>query len=79
MYVFEHGKASFPIPTRAREVYDDSGAGDTVIAVFALCLAAGANKHQSADIANFAAGIVVGKMGVVAVELDELKEAIKRA
>ncbi len=77
MYVFEQGKASFPIPTRAREVYDVSGAGDTVIAVFALSLAAGANKHQAADIANYAAGIVVGKMGAVAIEPDELKAALK--
>ena len=56
-----------------------SGAGDTVISVFALCLAAGADKRQSADIANHAAGIVVGKMGAVAIELDELKAAIKNS
>lgn len=76
MYLFEHHKKPFPIPTRAREVYDVSGAGDTVISVFALCLAAGANKQQAADIANYAAGVVVGKMGAVAIEMPELKKAI---
>jgi len=60
----------------ARQVFDVSGAGDTVIAVFSLCLAAGADKVQAAKIANYAAGIVVGKMGAVAVELDELKQAL---
>lgn len=77
MYLFEHNKDPFPIPTRAREVFDVSGAGDTVISVFALSLAARANKRQAADIANYAAGVVVGKMGAVAVELDELKQAVK--
>jgi len=76
MYLFEHNKKPFPIPTMARQVYDVSGAGDTVIAVFALCLAAGSDKSQAALIANYAAGIVVGKMGAVAIELDELKHAI---
>jgi len=76
MYLFEHDKKPFPIPTKARQVFDVSGAGDTVISVFALCLTAGANKAQAAVIANYAAGIVVGKMGAVAVGLDELKVAI---
>jgi D-beta-D-heptose 7-phosphate kinase/D-beta-D-heptose 1-phosphate adenosyltransferase len=77
MYLFEHNKKPFPIATRAQEVFDVSGAGDTVISVFALSLASGANRRQAADLANYAAGIVVGKMGAVAVELDELKEAIR--
>lgn len=76
MYLFERNKKPFPIPTMARQVFDVSGAGDTVISVFALCLAAGADKSQAAEIANYAAGIVVGKMGAVAVGLDELKQAI---
>jgi D-beta-D-heptose 7-phosphate kinase/D-beta-D-heptose 1-phosphate adenosyltransferase len=76
MYLFEHNKKPFPIPTKARQVFDVSGAGDTVISVFALCLAARATKSQAAQIANYAAGIVVGKMGAVAVELNELKQAI---
>ena len=77
MYLFEHNKKPFPIPTMARQVFDVSGAGDTVISVFALCLAAGADKSQAAEIANYAAGIVIGKMGAVAVEMDELKHAIE--
>jgi D-beta-D-heptose 7-phosphate kinase/D-beta-D-heptose 1-phosphate adenosyltransferase len=76
MYLFEHHKKPLPIPTMARQVFDVSGAGDTVIAVFALCLAAGADKPQAAKIANYAAGIVVGKMGAVAIELEELKQAM---
>ena len=79
MYLFEHHKKPFPIPTMARQVFDVSGAGDTVIAVFALCLAVGADKSQAAKIANYAAGIVVGKMGAVAIQLDELKRTIGAA
>jgi D-beta-D-heptose 7-phosphate kinase/D-beta-D-heptose 1-phosphate adenosyltransferase len=77
MYLFERGKEPFPIATQAREVFDVSGAGDTVISVFTLALAAGANKRQAADIANYAAGVVVGKMGAVAVTKEELLEAIR--
>ncbi len=76
MYLFEHNKPPYPIPTRAREVFDVSGAGDTVISVFTLCMAAGADKRHAADIANDAAGVVVGKMGAVAIELEELKQAV---
>jgi len=76
MYLFEQNKKPLPIPTMARQVFDVSGAGDTVIAVFALCLAAGLDKPQAAKIANYAAGVVVGKMGAVAIELDELKHAM---
>ena len=64
------------IPTRAREVYDVSGAGDTVTATYTLALAAGASPLQAAEIANRAAGVVVGKMGTVPIGIDELKEAI---
>lgn len=79
MYLFEHDRKPFPIATRAQEVFDVSGAGDTVISVYALCLAAKANRRQAADIANYAAGVVVGKMGAVAIEIDELKRAVKAA
>jgi D-beta-D-heptose 7-phosphate kinase/D-beta-D-heptose 1-phosphate adenosyltransferase len=77
MYLFERDKKPFPIATQAREVFDVSGAGDTVISVFTLALAAGATKRQAADLANYAAGVVVGKMGAVAITKDELLEAIK--
>ncbi len=77
MCLFEEGKEPFHLPTRAQEVFDVSGAGDTVIAVFALCLAAGADKKLAADIANHAAGIVVAKMGAACVTPDELIAAMK--
>lgn len=77
MCLFERGKEPFRIATKAQEVFDVSGAGDTVISVFTLSLAAGANKQQAADIANYAAGVVVGKMGAVAVTKAELLKAIQ--
>ena len=73
MRLFEKGKKPVAIATKVQEVYDVSGAGDTVIAVFTLSLAAGATKRQAAEIANYAGGIVVGKMGTATVTLDEIK------
>ncbi len=75
MRLFERGKPPVGIKTEAREVYDVSGAGDTVIATFTLGLSAGARKKEAADLANLAAGIVVGKLGAVAVTKVELSEA----
>lgn len=60
------------VPAQAREVYDVSGAGDTVIAVMAAMLAAGVNKAQAVQIANRAGGIVVGKLGTASVSYNEL-------
>jgi len=77
MRLFEKGKAPFVIKTQAQEVFDVSGAGDTVISAFTLSLAAGATMQQAAKIANFAGGIVVGKMGAATVTRDEIKSAIK--
>ncbi|MEW6686458.1 MAG: D-glycero-beta-D-manno-heptose-7-phosphate kinase [Candidatus Edwardsbacteria bacterium] len=65
------------IPTVAREVYDVSGAGDTVIATLTLALAAGADFKEAAYIANHAAGVEVGKIGVAAVSLKELRKALR--
>ncbi len=76
MALFEKNRATFRIPTMAREVYDVSGAGDTVIAVFALGIAAGATLREAAVLANLAAGIVVGKLGTATIEPAELKQAI---
>ena len=76
MRLFEKGRRPFSIKTKAKEVYDVSGAGDTVISVFTLCLACGATKREAADIANFAAGVVVGKMGAVAITRDELMRSV---
>ncbi|MCK9430320.1 MAG: D-glycero-beta-D-manno-heptose-7-phosphate kinase [Candidatus Omnitrophica bacterium] len=65
------------IPTQAQEVFDVSGAGDTVISSFTLALCAGASKLEAAHIANFAAGIVVGKLGTAVINSRELLERIK--
>ena len=62
------------IPTFAKEVYDVTGAGDTVISVFTLAAAAGATWHEAAKIANTAAGVVVGRMGTSTVTKDEIVE-----
>jgi bifunctional ADP-heptose synthase (sugar kinase/adenylyltransferase) len=63
--------------TKAREVYDVSGAGDTVIATLAVTLAAGAPLEEAMRIANHAAGIVVGKFGAAVVEPVELLQALR--
>ncbi len=79
MALFERGrKKEFPVQTAAIEVFDVTGAGDTVIGVMALVLAAGASFREAAVIANYAAGIVVGKLGTATVTPGELKEAINR-
>ena len=62
--------------TRAREVYDVSGAGDTVIAVLALMVARGAPLHEAMRVANHAAGIVVAKLGTAVVHPEELAESL---
>jgi D-beta-D-heptose 7-phosphate kinase/D-beta-D-heptose 1-phosphate adenosyltransferase len=72
MKLFEQGKKVTHIPTVAQEVFDVSGAGDTVIATFALSLAVGASKLEAAHIANYAAGIVVGKIGTATTNREEL-------
>lgn len=64
------------MPTRAKEIFDVTGAGDTVIAVFTLALAAGADFIDAAELANYAAGIVVGKLGTATVSSEELIEAL---
>jgi len=60
------------VPTVAREVYDVSGAGDTVIAMLGVMLAAGADVADAVKLANKAAGIVVGKLGTAVVHPEEL-------
>ena len=66
------GNQAIHIPTYAREVFDVSGAGDTVIATLALALTADATVHEAAMIANLAAGVVVGKRGTATVTPKEL-------
>ena len=65
------------IPTKAQEVFDVSGAGDTVIAVFAMGLAGGLKPADSAYLANLAASVVVAKLGTYAVSKEELLAALK--
>ncbi|MCG2759218.1 MAG: PfkB family carbohydrate kinase, partial [Desulfobacteraceae bacterium] len=66
----------YKISAKARQVYDVSGAGDTVLAVMGLALASGASLKDSAAIANTAAGIVVGKVGTATVSSKELVSAL---
>jgi D-glycero-beta-D-manno-heptose-7-phosphate kinase len=63
-------------PTQAREVFDVSGAGDTVIGVLALMVACGSDLHAAMRVANHAAGIVVGKLGTAVVHRDELSASL---
>ncbi|MFZ5512859.1 MAG: D-glycero-beta-D-manno-heptose-7-phosphate kinase [Pseudomonadota bacterium] len=75
MTLFRDGEAVHE-PAQAREVYDVSGAGDTVIATLAVMLASGADAIAAMRLANRAAGIVVGKLGTAVVHLDELRAAL---
>ena len=68
------GEPTLHVPTRAREVFDVSGAGDTVIATSLLALAAGASAEEAAELANEAAGVVVGKLGTATCTVAELRE-----
>jgi rfaE bifunctional protein kinase chain/domain len=69
---FEKGKHPHHIPTKARDVFDVSGAGDTAIAMFTLSLVCGATPLEAAQIANHASAVVVGKLGTATVTRDEL-------
>lgn len=82
----EHGMALFgrdgkrlSVPSVARTVYDVSGAGDTVIAVLTLALAAGAAIEQAVELANFAAGAVVEKLGTATASADEILALVDHA
>jgi len=77
MYLFTENGKWLHIPTAAREVYDVSGAGDTVISVCTLALCAGASPLEAAIIANHAAGVEVSKFGVAAVTFAELRESLR--
>ncbi len=77
MALFDGLSKRVEIPTQAQEVFDVSGAGDTVIATFTLARQSGANSHQAALLANLAAGIVVGKLGTASTCQEELIQAIR--
>jgi D-beta-D-heptose 7-phosphate kinase/D-beta-D-heptose 1-phosphate adenosyltransferase len=79
MLLLETGVKPYHTPTRAQEVFDVSGAGDTAIAAFTLALAAGATGIEAAEIANHAAGVVVGKLGTATLTVDELRAMFGRS
>lgn len=79
MALFEEGKAPYVISAKARQVFDVSGAGDTVLAVVGMAVAAGLPLAQGAALANIAAGIVVGKVGTAPIEKEEFQEALNRS
>jgi D-beta-D-heptose 7-phosphate kinase/D-beta-D-heptose 1-phosphate adenosyltransferase len=75
MSLYEGDGTSWHLPTKARQVYDVTGAGDTVIGTLALALSAGASIKTGAIMANYAAGIVVGMVGTATVSPKQLSEA----
>ena len=77
MAIFEPHQEPLLVPTVAKEVYDVTGAGDTVIGTMALALGAGAKVIDAANLANFAAGIVVAKVGTATVHQEELMKVIR--
>ena len=78
MLMCQRGRQPFHIPTVAQEVFDVSGAGDTVIASFTLAIAAGAAPLEAALLSNYAAGIVVGKLGTATVTPEELSRSMRQ-
>ena len=77
MLLCQRGQPPFHLPTVAQEVFDVSGAGDTVIASFTLAVAAGASPIEAAVFSNHAAGVVVGKVGTATVTPEELLASFK--
>ncbi|GAB3105336.1 bifunctional D-glycero-beta-D-manno-heptose-7-phosphate kinase/D-glycero-beta-D-manno-heptose 1-phosphate adenylyltransferase HldE [Aestuariicella hydrocarbonica] len=76
MTLLRPNQPEFHLPARAREVFDVTGAGDTVISVLASSMAAGSGLPQAVALANLAAGIVVGKLGTATISGPELRRAI---
>lgn len=77
MSLFEDGRVTH-IPAVAKEVYDVTGAGDTVLAALGLAMASGAPLKEAAVIANHAAGVVVGRAGTATISRQELLDALKQ-
>lgn len=78
MTLLRHGVPALHLPARAREVFDVTGAGDTVISTMAAVLAAGESLPQAMTLANLAAGIVVAKLGTATISAPELRRVIQR-
>ena len=72
MSLFSGGQCSH-LPTFSMEVFDVTGAGDTVIAMFTLAVAAGAEKLEAATLANYAASVAISKLGTAAVTVAEIR------
>lgn len=79
MSLFKRGDSVQHFPTTAREIFDVTGAGDTVLATCALALGAGATLEEATILANYAAGIVVGKVGTATVTPTEMKDALRKS
>ena len=77
MILFDQSREPYKVRAKARQVYDVSGAGDTVLSVFGLAIASGASFKDAMSIANTAAGIVVGKVGTATISKQELSTALK--
>lgn len=77
MTLFQEDGEVTHIPTMAKEVFDVTGAGDTVISVLTLAMAAGANPKEAAMLSNYAAGIVVGEIGTATLKTSELEDAVR--
>jgi D-beta-D-heptose 7-phosphate kinase/D-beta-D-heptose 1-phosphate adenosyltransferase len=75
MMLFRRDHPPYHTPTRAREIFDVSGAGDTSISLYTLGIAAGATPEEAAEMANHAAGIVVGKLGTATCSREELERS----
>lgn len=78
MALFEKGSLPQVIASKARQVFDVSGVGDTVISLLGLGLTSGFSFHDAAMVANVAAGIVVAKVGTATASIQELRHALER-
>lgn len=79
MSLFEAGCETVHVPAQAREVYDVTGAGDTVAGTLALTLAAGGTLTDACRLASLAAAVVVGKVGTATCSVEELRAAMQVA
>ncbi len=79
MMLFGKDEAPLHIPTKARQVFDVSGAGDTAIALFTLSLTCGASAAEAAELANHASAVVVGKLGTATVTPEELRQSFEES
>ena len=77
MTLFERNGGVTHIPTVAQEVFDVTGAGDTVISVLTMAMAVGAPSREAAMLSNYAAGIVVGEVGTATLKMAELEDAVR--